>query len=629
MHHHGGLHAADGVLRAPVVVALHQGVHGAARVHLRHATVDRELHGVPVVRQCRVHVAPLGQLEHGPRIHLGAHRHVDGALHLADPACLRCGALAHLRRPHAGLVGVPLRCQAALHVAIVQRLRGAVVAVGCGPTHGFLHLVELQLRQRPRLHERVPVHSLSAWRRGERAAVGPILAGVYIAVHQVEVDRADKTRRHDAFCEPASRLLRQGIPDEAQERVGVAQLVEEAQHTVPTGLSILRVNTMRCQRHLHTSDGVLRAPVPVALCERVDRTADSHLAGTGGLRGDLDRVPVVRQIDLMAAPSQVDPGPVAVLLCALGQIDRALHVACGADCVRLGGACGPLVGVPRVPIVVLAAFDIAPVQVLRRPVVSACVRPSNGGLELRKLGARHGCFLHERVPIDDLVARRGGQRPVVRPILGQVQARHQRVEVQSGRRCEPPVAAGVRRQRVLDRLQEGIFRRASVKEDAQHAIPARAIAPHVDAMRHERCLLAPDGVLRAVVEVALRQRVVVGGGGHCGSGRRRVDGELHRVTVVRERRFLETPGNRDGRPGLRGLALREVDGALHLARPAGLRSGALAHLRRPNAGLVRVVVRLGAALHLAPKQWLWRTVVATCFNPIHGRAHLVQLSLRH
>mmetsp|Transcript_22168 Transcript_22168/g.71692 ORF Transcript_22168/g.71692 Transcript_22168/m.71692 type:complete len:374 (+) Transcript_22168:3275-4396(+) len=264
----GCLHSADGVLRPVVEVALHQGVIGPSHARLRvRGSVQSQLHRVPVVRERGVLRAP-SRDDFGPRRGNPAGGQVDRALEVATRAGFR-GLATDLSRPHARTVRVPHALLAAPHVAVVHRLWRAVVAPGPRPAHGRRHRVQLGLRHNRSIHEGVPIDGLCARRRGEGALVGPIVPQVEVTDDLVEVYGAAEAGDRRAAREPSARGG-QELLDRGDKLVVVsADLVEDTQHTVLAGKPVLRVHAVDSHRHLLAADGVLGAPVPMALSQRV------------------------------------------------------------------------------------------------------------------------------------------------------------------------------------------------------------------------------------------------------------------------------------------------------------------------------------------------------------------------
>mmetsp|Transcript_71993 Transcript_71993/g.233975 ORF Transcript_71993/g.233975 Transcript_71993/m.233975 type:complete len:237 (-) Transcript_71993:893-1603(-) len=186
---------------------------------------------------------------------------------------------------------------------------------------------------------------------------------------------------------------------------------------------------MRDQVLLVTTDGVLGAPVEVALRERVRSFTQLHLATT--LHIDLHSVSVVHDLNCRLAPRDLQRH---ARLCLLAQrkVDGALEAAVSTSIARSQDGLGPIgrtVGVPRRETGEVASHDLAAVQRLRRPEVAACGLPAHGRLELVELKLGHRCVVLQDVPIDGLRARGRREGAIVGPILVQLHVRDDAAEL--------------------------------------------------------------------------------------------------------------------------------------------------------------------------------------------------------
>mmetsp|Transcript_22168 Transcript_22168/g.71691 ORF Transcript_22168/g.71691 Transcript_22168/m.71691 type:complete len:408 (+) Transcript_22168:1400-2623(+) len=332
--------------------------------------------------------------------------------------------------------------------------------------------------------------------------------------------------------------------------------------------------------------------MPMALQERVQGAADIHL----GIRvgdGQLNRVAVVRERDsALLSPVELDRSARFPEARAGGQVDGALHLTRGAHAVRDTDLRGPDLRAVRIPLCLCAAPDIALEDGLRRPVVASRIRPAHSELELVQLPLRHGGCAHQRVPIHGLRAGRGREGSEVGPVLGQIHARVDLVQVYGAGEArgvrEGGQAALVRAagQVVLEQAQELVSDIPDLVEDAQDAVALRGgTVLCVDAMGNHRHLLAADRMLGAPVPVALHQRVLAVGGLHARATATDVD--LDRVVVVEELNGLDAPRHSECWAALLVDALRQVNRALHAAGRAE-RMTLLPHGGVPIAGCVGV-----------------------------------------
>mmetsp|Transcript_28441 Transcript_28441/g.82332 ORF Transcript_28441/g.82332 Transcript_28441/m.82332 type:complete len:390 (+) Transcript_28441:328-1497(+) len=128
----------------------------------------------------------------------------------------------------------------------------------------------------------------------------------------------------------------------------IAQLVEHTEHAVVGGgHTVLRLHTVDDQGLLAAADGVLGAPMPMALYEGVRVGTHGHFAA-GAIHAGLDRMSIVDERDVVAAPGDLQFWPL-LRLKAHGQVHRALRSAGAAHGVGAGGRGGPGLRIVRVP----------------------------------------------------------------------------------------------------------------------------------------------------------------------------------------------------------------------------------------------------------------------------------------
>mmetsp|Transcript_28437 Transcript_28437/g.82310 ORF Transcript_28437/g.82310 Transcript_28437/m.82310 type:complete len:325 (+) Transcript_28437:108-1082(+) len=260
--------------------------------------------------------------------------------------------------------------------------------VAAGDADGALELFELRLRDAHGRDHDVPIDDLGARGCRQRAAVGVVLGDGRGGGQEVEVDRAFEVRHRHATL--ISGCLRQEVLELLEEGVRArAHLVEDAEHAVavrPRCVRGLLVNAVHHHSHLLAADGMLRAPVEVALEEAVDHIAELHHPAAAQ-NIELHGVPVVFQPDLLRAPVQAQWRS-RVRDLALRQIDGALHLAVGAHTAGPDHARGPRLRVVRVPLIQDTPVDRTVVQGLRRAVVAPGGRPADGVLEFAQLRRR-------------------------------------------------------------------------------------------------------------------------------------------------------------------------------------------------------------------------------------------------
>mmetsp|Transcript_111592 Transcript_111592/g.218723 ORF Transcript_111592/g.218723 Transcript_111592/m.218723 type:complete len:315 (+) Transcript_111592:198-1142(+) len=272
-------------------------------------------------------------------------------------------------------------------------LRRAVIAAG--DSNRSLELVELLLRDAHSRDHEVPINDFRARRGRQGTVIGVVLRDGCDRGQNVEVDRAVEAGHAGGVCSMsmvanAGRGRRQKVLELLQERVGGgAHLVENAEHAVavrPRCVRGLLVNAVHHHSHLLAADGMLRAPVEVALEEAVDHIAELHHPAAAQ-NIELHGVPVVFQPDLLRAPVQAQWRS-RVRDLALRQIDGALHLAVGAHTAGPDHARGPRLRVVRVPLIQDTPVDRTVVQGLRRAVVAPGGRPADGVLEFAQLRRR-------------------------------------------------------------------------------------------------------------------------------------------------------------------------------------------------------------------------------------------------
>mmetsp|Transcript_89313 Transcript_89313/g.253084 ORF Transcript_89313/g.253084 Transcript_89313/m.253084 type:complete len:373 (+) Transcript_89313:1088-2206(+) len=344
----------------------------------------------------------------------------------------------------------------------IQRLGRPEIAP-CGiPAHRTLELVELLLGESRCSHVNVEVHRLGAWWRRERPIVVPVVLQVDAAVQLLEVEgpreglrdvRRTRQSTLGGAVNWAPKQVKRDFGGQAPRACALpvrwevvlelaqegarpeAHLVEDAKDAVPLARlrAVQGVHAVRLKVVLMGPHRVLRAPVEVALHQRVALAADDHLARRRTPCRHLDCVAVIGELDVLLDPAKLHGRPFLGAE-AGGKVDGALLRAVLAEVVGIVHERGPVavrVGVPvrRPRHGVGTAADSPAPQRLRRPEVAPRGEPADGRPELIELHPGHRSRLHDHVEVHCLSARRSSEGTLICPVVLQRVAPVERPEL--------------------------------------------------------------------------------------------------------------------------------------------------------------------------------------------------------